>query len=70
MRESDVIIEFVQIGAYVKVSAMHTPTMIEAVIVGPPSAGEYTLQQNALRKLRYLLAKAESAEGGSRGVLV
>ncbi len=70
MKDSDVIIEFIQIGAYVKVSAMHTPTMTEAVIVGPPSAGEFVLQQNALRKLRYLLAKSEAAGAGARGLLV
>lgn len=69
MKESDVILEFVQIGSYVKVSAMHTPTMIEAIIVGPPSAGEFILQQNALRKLKYLLAKSKATGDGARGVL-
>lgn len=69
MKDSEVILEFVQIGAYVKVSAMHTPTMTEAIIVGPPSAGEFVLQQNALRKLKYLLAKAQASGDGTRGVL-
>jgi hypothetical protein len=70
MNESDVIIEFVRLGNYVKVSAMHAPTMIEAIIVGPPSAGEYVLQQNALRKLKYLLAKNRPQGAVSRGVVV
>lgn len=69
MRDSDVILEFVQIGAYVKVSAMHTPTMTEAVIVGPPSAGEFVLQQNALRKLKYLLSKSQAQQKSARGLL-
>ena len=69
MRDSDVIVEFVQLGAYVKVSAMHTPTMIEAVIVGPPSAGEFVLRQNALRKLKYLLTKSQEKAVPERGIL-
>lgn len=69
MKDSDVILEFVQVGAYVKVSAMHAPTMTEAVIVGPPSAGEFVLQQNALRKLRYLLSKSQASGDRARGLL-
>ena len=69
MRDSDVIVEFVRLGAYVKVSAMHTPTMVEAVIVGPPAAGEFVLRQNALRKLKYLLSKAQSKNQAARGLL-
>ncbi len=70
MKDSDVILEFVQVGSYVKVSAMHTPTMTEAVIVGPPSAGEFVLQQNALRKLKYLLSKTQAPSSGAGGPLV
>lgn len=69
MKDADVIVEFVQQGAYVKVSAMHAPTMIEAVIVGPPSAGELVLRRNALRKLEYLLSKAQPKDAPKRGIL-
>ena len=69
MKDAEVIVEFVQCGAYVKVSAMHTPSMTEAVIVGPPSAGEVVLRHNALRKLRYLLTKAQANRPPARGVL-
>lgn len=69
MKDADVIIEFVQCGAYVKVSAMHTPSMMEAVIVGPPSAGEFVLRRNALRKLEYLLSKPQAKNAPKRGFL-
>lgn len=70
MKDAEVIVEFVQCGAYVKVSAMHTPSMTEAVIVGPPSAGEIVLRRNALRKLEYLLRKSQVNRPPTRGVLV
>ncbi|WP_282609129.1 hypothetical protein [Pelagibius sp. Alg239-R121] len=69
MKETDVIVEFVRLGAYVRVSAMHAPTMIEAIIVGPPSAGEYVLRQNALRKLKYLLSKSQTVGSARPGIL-
>lgn len=69
MKDAEVIVEFVQCGAYVKVSAMHTPTMMEAVIVGPPSAGEVVLRRNALRKLQYILSKSQGQSASARGIL-
>lgn len=57
----DVILEFYRIGGYVKVSAIDSATGTEAAIVGDPAAGEAALKQAAIRKLEYVLAKADRA---------
>ena len=57
----EIIIEFHQIGASVKVSAMDTVTLTEVSIVGPANAGEEVLKRNVLRKLEYVLAKKKGS---------
>ncbi len=52
-----VIIEFFPIGSLVKVSAMDTESLVEISIQGPKSAGEATLQKNAIKRLEYVLRK-------------
>ena len=56
-RDDDVIFEFITVGAYVKVSAIHVATSIEASIVGNPMSGEAALRRTALRKLQYVVDK-------------
>ncbi len=56
-RRGDVIIEFIPVGSYVKVTAVCTVTGIEASIVGNPAAGEVALKHAATRKLDYVLKK-------------
>ena len=58
----EVIFEFYQAGAYVKVSAIDTETMIEVAIVGDPVAGEETLKRVALNKLRYRLSRLSQGQ--------
>ncbi len=53
----EVLIEIVQVGGSVKVSAIDPLTGTEVSIVGPPSAGEEALTRNAVNKLNYMLAK-------------
>jgi hypothetical protein len=53
----DVIFEFFRVGNSVKVSAVDTETMTEVSVVGPASASEATLRNNALRKLEFVLAR-------------
>lgn len=66
--ERSIIIEFVQSGHYVKVSAFDPVTMTEVSIVGDPASGEAGLKRAVLRKLEYVLAKnADPARSGSRG---
>ncbi len=63
-RRGDVIIEFHQVGAYVKVSAVDTATYTEVSIVGDPSRSEEALKQAAIRKLEYVLERDRKAGGG------
>jgi hypothetical protein len=53
----DVIFEFFRVGNSVKVSAVDTETLTEVSVVGPASASEATLRNNALRKLEFVLAR-------------
>jgi hypothetical protein len=53
----DVIFEFYRVGNSVKVSAVDTETATEVSVVGPATASEATLKQNALRKLEFVLAR-------------
>ena len=47
----EVILEFVQIGALIRASAMEPKSLTEVVIFGPASAGEAVLRRAVLRKL-------------------
>lgn len=58
--EDQVIIEFIRVGAYVKVSAIDPVSKVEASIVGNPASGEATLKRTALRKLQYVLDKRKN----------
>ena len=52
-----VIVEFVKVGAYVKVSAMDPTTRVEVSIVGDPSMSQATLERTVVQKLKYVLNK-------------
>ncbi len=60
--QGDVIIEMIQVGNSVKVTAVDAVTGIEVSIVGAPSIGEEILKRTAVNKLNYVLRK-----GGGRG---
>ena len=64
---AEVIFEFYRAGAYVKVSAIDTETMIEVAIVGDPVAGEETLKRVALNKLRYRLSRLSQGQAQGQG---
>ena len=53
----EVILEFLPVGQFMKVSAMDTKTLIEVSIQGPASTPESTLKRNALKRLEYVLKK-------------
>jgi hypothetical protein len=53
----EVLIEFQQIGNAVKVTAIDPETYVEVSIMGPTSAGQEILKQNAINKLQYVLSK-------------
>lgn len=70
--DGNIIIEFVRIGSYIKVSAIDPATGTETSIIGDPAYGEAMLRRTALRKLRYVLRKQEAekqAAATSRGKL-
>jgi hypothetical protein len=58
MQGREVIFEFRQVGNLMRVMAMDTMTMTEALIQGPVNAGEEALKKNALLRLEYVLRKA------------
>ena len=53
----EVILEFVPIGALIRVSAMEPKSLTEVVIYGPASANEAALRRTVLCKLGYILAR-------------
>ena len=53
----EVILEFLQIGALIRVSAMEPHSLTEVVIYGPASAGEAALRRTVLCKLDYVLRR-------------
>jgi hypothetical protein len=53
----EVILEFAQIGALMRVSAMEPKSLTEVVIYGPASAGEAALRRVVLRKLDHTLGR-------------
>ena len=68
-QSGEVIIEFYQVGAYVKVSAVDPVTMTEVSIVGAPEVGEEVLTRTAIKKLNYVLerrARRSAAPGNLR----
>ncbi len=66
-RHGDIIIEFYQVGAYVKVTAVDTVTYTEVSIVGDPSRSEQALKRAAIRKLEYVLERDRKTGGAPRG---
>jgi hypothetical protein len=57
MPDNEVLFEFQQVGAIMRVSALDVATGTEVVIQGPASASQYQLQQTAMKKLVYVLEK-------------
>ena len=57
-----VIIEFVKVGAYVKVSAIDPTTRVEVSIVGDPSMSQSILEKTAVQKLNYVLNKRKKTD--------
>ena len=62
---AQVILEFVRIGALIRVSAHGAESLTEVVLQGPAAAGEAALRRAVLRKLAYVLApqRARAAQG-------
>jgi hypothetical protein len=63
------IIEYTQLGFYMKVCAIDEETGIEAVSILPLSLSQMEMQEAAMRKLKYVM-KRKSDENSSGGFLV
>ena len=50
-------LEFHQVGQYIKVSAIDPDTLTEVSIVGDPNTDRKRLEQLAVQKLEWVLAK-------------
>ena len=57
LKGRDVIFEFFPVGPYVKVTAMDVATLTEISISGPKGTAEAVLQQNALKRLAFVMKK-------------
>jgi hypothetical protein len=64
LERGDVILEFVRLGALIRVSAMDVASLTEVVLQGPAAAGEAALRRAVLRKLAYALARAPRRASG------
>lgn len=51
----EVLLEFHQVGDYVRVSAIDTVTNVEVTVVGSPKVTQDDLTRLAVRKLNYVL---------------
>lgn len=58
-KPSEVLFEFIPMGAYVKVSAVHAASGTEVSIVGDARVSQAELQRTALRKLEFVMAKPQ-----------
>lgn len=53
----DIIVEFIQQGSYIKVSAIDARTGLEVSIVGDPKQSQKALEEAAMKKLEYVRAR-------------
>lgn len=53
----EVLIEITFIGSTARVAAIHVATNVEVRVVCPASYKQFSLEQAALRKLRYVLKR-------------
>ncbi len=68
----EIIVEFINIGNFVKVTAVCVKTGREVSIVGDPKASKAELQALAVKKLHYVTKKSKDADvvGSKRGITV
>jgi hypothetical protein len=61
------IIEFTQLGGYMKVCAIDEETGIEAVSILPLNLSQKDMTTAALQKLEYVMKKKNSEDGNNSG---
>ena len=68
-RDTGIIVEFIEMGPSVKVSAIDVASGEEVSIIGPATATQAQLEQIAVAKLKYVMSKRSGKNGGP-GVVV
>ena len=58
----EVLFEMQQIGNSVRVAAVDPRTNTEVIVIGSPAMSPYSLKINAIRKLRYVIAKKQAEQ--------
>lgn len=58
------IIEYIQLGSYMKVSAVDEETGVEAVTILPLNLSQSEMAEAAIRKLKYVMEKKRSENDG------
>lgn len=53
----EILLEFIPLGAYVRVTAFDTESMTEVSIQGPKNTAQKILEKNALKRLEYVMRK-------------
>lgn len=53
----EILLEFIPIGSYVRVTALDTVSLTEVAIQGPKNAAQSVLKANALKRLEYVMRK-------------
>lgn len=53
----EIILELIPLGTYVRVMAMDVDSATEVFIQGPKNASKSVLENNALKRLEYVLRK-------------
>jgi hypothetical protein len=57
---AEALLEFHQVGAIVRVTAVDPESLVEVTVQGPAAAGPAALERAAVSKLRYVLAKKQT----------
>ncbi len=59
---NEIILEFISLGAYVKINAIDTKTGIEATCVAPSTLRKDEMEKLAIRKLEYVMKKNKNSD--------
>ncbi len=69
-RFREALLEYTEVGGYLKVTAMDPDTLTEVSVVGPPVGSKELLTRTVLDKLDYVLAKEQETKARARATPV
>jgi hypothetical protein len=62
INQNEIILEFISLGAYVKINAIDTKTGVEATAIAPANLRRDEMKTLALRKLEYVMKKKKNSD--------